>query len=759
MKEINKAVRKKDAMALLKGKPVYTDDYAPKDALIVKLLHSPHASARIVSVDKSVAEKIPGIVGIYTYEDVPKTRFTIAGQSFPETSPYDHLILDSVVRYVGDAVAIVAGETEDAVNRALSVIKVKYDILPAVLDVEEALDHPVRVHAEDDAVLPIGLGYDPTRNIVATDGTKGGDVDRMLSECKYVVSKKFYTKKVQQSPAESVCAFAQLDSFGRLNVTTSTQIVFHVRRILAKALEMNESMIRVIKPRIGGGFGLKQTALVEMYPAFVTMRTGRASKIVYTRTETMKSGNPRHAMVIQATVGADENGHIRAIKQNVLSDTGAYGEHGFATLGLSGRQPLSLYRYVEDYDFTGMVVYTNTTPAGAFRGFGIPQGSFAVESCINELAHQMKMDPLKLRLENVVEEGDPLRAYGQTASSCKLRECLLKAKEMFDWDNRKTTVVLPDGRIQSAGVAMTMQGSGIAKIDTASATIELLEGGTYRLKIGAADMGTGCDTILAQIAAECLNCSVDDVNTFSADTDISPYDTGSYASSTTYVTGGAVVKACEALKEKLIAYASEKLSVPSDELEYMPDKIAGGGKELLLTEIVKDALVGNTIVLSETRANSQDVSPSPFMVGMAQTVIDPLTGDIEVTDYVGVIDCGTVINKALATVQTEGAILQGIGMALWEDALYSPKGKLYNDSLLTYDVPSRMDCPSIRVGFCESYEPTGPFGAKSIGEVAINTSTPAVAEAVYAATGYRATTLPIRSEDVAMYMLTQTEKM
>lgn len=750
MKEIHKAVRKKDSMSLLMGKPAYTDDLAPKDALIVKIFRSKYANAIVKNVNKSAAMKIPGIVAVYTYEDVPQTRFTVAGQSYPETSPYDRLILDRHVRYVGDAVAIVAGESESAVDTALDMIKVEYEVLPAILDAREAVDNATVIHDEDDAVLPIGMGFDPKRNIVALDGVKDGDVDETLKKCKYVYTNEFSTKKVQQCPSETFRAFTQLDVNGRLIVTTSTQIVFHTRRILARALNMRESMIRIVKPRIGGGFGEKQTAMVEMYVAFVTVKTGRAAKIVYSRREFMATGNPRHAMIINVSVGADEEGYIRAIKQEVLSDSGAYGEHGWATIGLAGRQPLSIYRYVKDYEFKGTVVYTNTTPSGAYRGFGIPQGSFAVESCVNELAHMMNMDPVDLRLKNVIEPGDHMGPYGQDVYSCRLKDCLTSVREDFKWDDKKFKVY-PDGRLHGVGVAMTMQGSGIAGIDTASAQIELVQNG-YILRTGAADMGTGCDTILAQIAAESLNCSVDDITSLSADTDTSPYDTGSYASSTTYVTGGAVVKACEALKARLIEYAASKLDVPAENLDYLSDRIEGDGKSLMLSDLVTEALVGNTLVLSQTEANSKPISPSPHMAGMAEIAVDPKTGEITVEAYTGYVDCGTVINTALATVQAEGAILQGIGMALTEDVHYSKRGKLDTDSFMTYGIPTRLDCPNIKVGFCESYEESGPYGAKSIGEVTINTSSPAIAEAVYAATGYRATKLPIRSEDLALYL-------
>ena len=785
MREINKAVPKKDAYSLLLGKPVYTDDLAPKDALVVKLLRSKVAYARIKNIDKAAAMKVPGIAAVYTREDVPKTRFCIAGQSFPETSPYDRLILDEYVRYVGDAAAIVAGDCEEAVDKALKLLKVDYETLEPVLDFEKALDNPSVIHTEEDAICTLGLGYDKKRNLVATDGTQNGDVEKKLSECRYVVDRTYYTKKFQQCQAETFRAFSRIDETGRLIVTASTQVPFHVRRILARALEMKESQIRVVKPRIGGGFGSKQSVLCEIYAAFVTMKTGRPAKIVFDRYENFEAGNPRHAMRIRVRAGADENGIIRAIDQEVLSDTGAYGEHGFATVGLAGRQPLGIYRFVKDYRFRGTVVYTNTTPCGAYRGFGNTQGCYAVESAINELCEMMEADPVEIRLKNAVCEGDHLGAYGQMNSSCALTECIKKCAEDFRWKEKRALKVTADGKLHGAGVAMTMQDSGIAGIDTASASIRLIEDGSYILRIGATDMGTGCDTILAQIAAECLGCPVDSVRTLGVDTDNSPYDTGSYASSTTFVTGGAVVKACEGLKRRLLEFAAEQMNLQTEtegeasqqpeekertageaagqqveetgrrpiqpeQLEYLSDSIEGCGRRISLVELAHAAMVGNAMILTEMASNSLPVSPPPFMVGMAEVEIDPDTGDVKIPEYTAYVDCGTVINKALARVQTEGAIMQGIGMALTENVMYSEEGRLITNSFMTYGIPTRLDVPAIKVGFCESYEQAGPFGAKSIGEVTINTSAPAIVEAIANATGKRFRSIPVKSESIVM---------
>lgn len=757
MKQVNKAVRKKDAMSLLLGKPVYTDDIAPRDALTVKLLRSPYAHAEIVSIDKTRALAVPGVVCVLTHEDVPSARFTIAGQAYPEFSPYDRRILDSRVRYVGDAVALVAAETEAAAEEALRRLKVEYNVLEPVLDIHSALDNEILVHPEPDWRILAPFGGNARRNLCAVDSASGGDVDAKLAECAHTFEATYHTRQTNQCMMETFRSCTYLDAYGRLNVISSTQVPFHVRRILSNALGIPKSHIRVIKPRIGGGFGAKQTAVCEMYPSIVTYITGRPAEIVYSREESFISGSPRHEMAIRVRIGADSDGYIRALDVFTLSNTGAYGEHGASTVGLSGHKTIPLYRYARDFRFDSRVVYTNTVPAGAYRGFGATQGLFAVESAVNELAHQMGVDPVWLRELNMVREGDVMPAYyGETATSCALDRCMARAKEMLGWDDKYPRRVMPDGRIRGVGVAMAMQGSGISGVDVGSATIKLTDDGVYSLLIGATDMGTGCDTILAQIAAECLECDTGSVSVFGVDTDASPYDTGSYASSTTYVTGQAVVKACDELKEKLVGFAAELMGCSVEELNFCGDRIekaTASGEYLMLKDLAYQAMCGHMAVLEATQANTQPVSPPPFMVGMAEVEVDPETGSVDVIDYVGVVDCGTAINPALARVQTEGGLLQGIGMALTEDVRCDENGRLLSRSFMQYKIPSRLDYGNVRVEFESSYEKSGPFGAKSIGEIVINTPAPAIADAVYNAVGVRVRELPITPEKIAMALL------
>ena len=756
MKYVNQPIRKKDAMALVTGKPVYTDDIAPKDCLVVKVLRSPHAHAEILEIKKDIAEKLPGIVCVLTYENVPQKRFTMAGQTYPEPSPYDRLILDKRVRFVGDAVAIVAGETEKAVDQAMKVIKVKYDVLEPVLDFHEAKDNPILVHPEDNWQALCPVGADNKRNLCASGLEEHGDVDKVIAESDVVVENTYHTKAVQQTMMETFRTYTQMDTYGRLNIISSTQVPFHVRRILSNALDIPKSKIRVIKPRIGGGFGAKQKVVAEVYPAIVTLKTGRPAKIIYTREESLIASSPRHEMEIKVRIGANKDGHIRGIEVKTLSNTGAFGEHGPTTVGLSGHKSIPLYSKAEAFRFQYDVVYTNKMSAGAYRGYGATQGIFAVESAINELAVKLNMDPVALREMNLTREGDVMHAYyGETANSCTLDRCLERTAEMIGWKEKYPCRVMPDGKIRGVGIAMAMQGSGISSVDTGSVSIKINDDGFYALTIGASDMGTGCDTILSQMAADCLDCSVDDIIVYGVDTDVSPYDSGSYASSTTYVTGMATVKACQTLVDKMKAYGAEKLGCSVDDVEFDGEKVYSlkDGSSISRKDIGNAIMCAGENALFATEAHSSPVSPPPFMAGAVEVEVDPETGSVKLIDYAAVVDCGTVVNPNLARVQVEGGLVQGIGMALHENITYNEKGELAENSLMQYKIPTRMDMGKLRVEFDSSYEPTGPFGAKSIGEIVINTPAPAIAQAIYNATGLRFTELPITPEKIAMGMM------
>ena len=756
MKYVNKPVPKTDAMSLVTGKPVYTDDLAPSDCLIVKILRSPHANAWVEEIKTDAAKKIEGIACVLTYEDVSHKRFTLAGQTAPEISPWDRYIIDKHVRFVGDPVAIVAGETEEAVDKALKRIKVKYRVEEAVLDIHTAKDNPILVHPEDDWYMPIPAGGDNKRNLCSSNVEEVGDVDAMLEKCAYTVDQVYHTKANQQTMMETFCTYCYMDHFQRLTVVSSTQIPFHIRRIVGNALNIPSSKVRVIKPRIGGGFGAKQSSVSEVFPALVTWVTGRPSKIVFSRKESMIASSPRHEMEVHIRMGADENGIVKAIDLYTLSNTGAYGEHGPTTVGLSGHKSIALYRHTEAYRFAYDVVYTNMQAAGAYRGYGATQGIFAVESAADELAHKMGMDPVKFRELNMPMEGEALPGYPDVPinGSCTMDKCLARAKEMIGWDEKYPFRDMGNGKVRGVGIAMAMQGSSIAGIDVGGADIKLNEDGSYTLALGCSDMGTGCDTILAQMAADCLDTDMKNIVVFSVDTDISPYDSGSYASSTTYATGNAVIQACGELRKRIHAFGAQMLGVSAEESDFDGEKVrTEDGKEVTLQQIAGKATCGVCSELQVVKEYSSPISPPPFMVGAAEVEVDKETGQIDVIDYVGVIDCGTPINPNLARVQAEGGIGQGIGMVLYEDVQYTDKGKIRNNSFMQYKIPNRMDIPKVRIEFESSYEKTGPFGAKSIGELVIDTPCPAIANAVYNATGVRVRELPITPEKVAMGIL------
>lgn len=752
---IHKSVRKKDSMQLLLGKPVYTDDITGP-ALVVKLLRSPHANAIVEEIHTEIAKKIPGVVDIYTWEDVPKMRFAIAGQTYPEPSPYDRLIIDRHVRFVGDVVAIIAAEDEKAACKAMKLVKVKYNVLEPVLDFHKAKDNPVLVHPEDDWYPPVDVGGDAKRNVIAHELSGDGDVDAVISDCEVSFSHAYHMRAFNQAMMETFRTYTCLDRYGRLHVISSTQIVFHVRRILSRALGIPKSKIRVEKPRIGGGFGAKQTAVSEVYPAFVTMQTGRPAKLIFTRYESQIAGSPRHEMEVTVRLGADRDGHIRGLDLYTLSNTGAYGEHGPTTVGLSGHKSIPLYTGgLEAFRFGYDVVYTNTMAAGAYRGYGATQGIFALESSVNELAESLGIDPTQIREKNMLREGMKMPAYyGETANACALDRCMARCRELFGWEEKYPVREMGDGKVRTAGVAMAMQGSCISNVDVGSATVKLADDGTFNLIIGAADMGTGCDTILAQMVAECMDCSVDDVAVFGADTDASPYDSGSYASSTTYVTGKAVELACEELKKKLCAIAAGMLGCEPEETVFEDGcvrKINTDERVTLAQISVKDQ-VANDIAAVATASHSSPVSPPPYMVGMVEIELDRYTGEVKILDYVAVVDCGIAINPALARIQAEGGIVQGIGHTLFENITYDETGKPVESNFMQYKIPTRLDMGHLQVEFENSYEPTGPFGAKSIGEIVINTPAPAIAHAIYRATGVWHRELPITPEKILMSM-------
>lgn len=762
MEFIGKKIPKIDGLALVKGVPAYTSDLDINvNPLIVKILRSPHASARILSIDTNEAETMPGVECVLTYRDISPIPFTLAGHSYPEPSPYDRILLEKKMRYVGDEVAIVAAKDETTAIQALKRIKVQYEVMTPVLDLGGAIDNTNLVH-DKQPFTNFEIGNDSSRNIASSHFVEHGDVDTELASSDIVIEHSYRTQAQAHAMMETFRATTSFDTQGRLQVITSTQIPFHVRRHLSRVLDIPKSKIKIIKPRVGGGFGGKQTAAAEIFPALVTMKTGKAAKIVFSRQETFCCTTTRHAMRLKVRLGADKEGNIKAVDIHCLADTGAYGEHAPTVFWVVGEKTLPLYGKAKACRYHGHSVYTNKTPAGALRGYGATQGTFALESAINELATKLQMDPAELRLKNLLSEGETHGALsGSTAvkparlNSTSLHRCIDKGRKMIGWQTKYPKVTISDTKVRGYGMAVTMQGSGISKIDAASVLLKLNEDGFFTLFHSASDMGQGSDTVLNQITAEILEIDMAQVVVCSFDLDTLPYDPGAYASSGVYVTGNAAVRAAEDMKKQMCLAAAGLLKTEVSELQYNDGKFTTSDNATMTL-----AQLGQKLASYEGRDQliakgtfGGDTSPPPFVAGFAEVEVDLETGVCEVKDFVAVVDCGTVINRNLARIQVEGGITMGIGFGLYEEARYSSRGRLTTSSFMEYKIPSRLDIQGIKVAFEESFEPTGPFGAKSIGEVVCNTPAPAIAQAIYNATGVHFRDLPITAEKVLMAIL------
>lgn len=763
MSEINKNVRKVDGKGLVMGRPAFTIDQVPQNALVLKVLRSPHAFAKIRQINCQKAMAYPGVVCVLTHQDFPRTIHTRAGQGYPEPSPYDKFVLDEYVRYCGDEVAVVAALNERAAVEALGLIEVDYEVLPAVLDFEQAGGNPSIIHPEPEIKSNFEIGLNPQQNIAAAYEMKVGDVEEVLAACDVVVRERYYTQAQAHVMLEPHISTAYLDMQGRLVVVSSTQTPFHVRRILSRTLDVPLQKIRVIKPRIGGGFGGKQAIHGELLVAAVTLKTGKPCKLDYTRQEVFESTYSRHPMRIDVAVGATKDGLIKALDMNILSNTGAYGEHALTVMMVAGSKSLPLYNKVDAVHFKGVVVYTNLTPSGACRGYGAIQGNFPLESIIDELANRLNLPPDVLRQKNMIAEGETspiFKIMGEgregvemTLESCKLQECIRRGKQLTHWDEKYPRWQIAPTKVRGIGLAIAMQGSGIASIDMGSAIIKLNDDGFFNLTVGATDLGTGSDTILAQIAAEALSVDTEKIIVYSSDTDLTPFDKGAYASSTTYVSGNAVRIAAEDLRKQIIQAGAQRLNAAEADVIFDGQSISrkDGSGSLSLQELSAGLYYHtNQQQLAAVGSFVDEVAPPPFMAGFVEVEVDLETGQFQLLKYTAIVDCGTTINPNLARIQVEGALVQGIGMAMYEDVRRTAHGALLTNNLMHYAIPTREDIPEMVVEFVESYEPTGPYGAKSVAEIGIDTPPAAIANAIFNAVGVRIRDLPITPEKVFM---------
>ncbi|MCR4392483.1 MAG: molybdopterin-dependent oxidoreductase [Candidatus Acetothermia bacterium] len=763
---VGRSVHKVDGPALVCGKPVFTLDMDVPGALVGKILHSPHAHAVIEAIDTSAAEAVPGVACILHYGNVPRIPHTTAGQGWPEPSPYDTVLFDRKVRYVGDRVAAVAAASEEAADEALRKIQVEYKVLPAVLSVDEALapGAPV-IHDEPDAE---GI-YDAQHNIAAAVDIPVGDVDRALAESPVTGEATCEIPYSQHTPIEPHCVIAYFDEDGRLVIRTSTQVPFHVRRIVARVLAVPMSRIRVVKPRIGGGFGAKQEIILEPVAGALALRTGRPVRIAYTREEEFVASRTRHPMRVTVKLGADRDGTLRAIDMEALSNTGAYGTHSLTVLSNVGSKTLPLYNKARHLRFHGKAVYTNLPVAGAYRGYGATQGYFALEVAMDILAEKLGLDPLELRQRNHIRAGETSPIFekigegregkAQIVRSCALPECLRIGAERIAWKRNRGRRRREGPWAYGVGMACAMQGSGITGIDMGAATIVMNEDGSFRLLVGATDLGTGSDTVLAQIAAEALGVTVDKVLVHSSDTDFTPFDVGAYASSTTYVSGLAVLKAAEEVRRQILDVAASALEEAPEDLELSQGAVRSvrSGRAVTLADVGHRATyVVDQHQIAATASCVCPESPPPFAAFFTEVAVDTETGLVRVERFVAVADCGVPIHPKLAEGQLEGAVVQGIGHALYEEMLFSGRGRCVNPSLFDYKIPSALDVPEVEAILVPSEEPTGPFGAKSIAEVGINGPLPAISNAIYDAVGIRLTRAPFTPERVLAALRSRT---
>ncbi len=755
---VGKPEPKVDARKLVQGKPAFAADVQMPGMLYAKILRSPHAHARIRRIDVSRARALPGVHAVLTYQDIPRVVFSTAGQSDPIPGPLDFVSLDSKVRYVGDRVAAVAAESPEIAEEALRLIEVEYEVLPAVLDPREAMKPGAPVIHDEPDYVPFGE-CDPSRNLAARIRLELGDVDRAMAEADYVFEGEYEVQRVQQAPLETWTCLTYWDEDDRLVIRSSTQVPFHVRRILAPVLGLPPKRIRVIKPRIGGGFGNKQE-IYEDICAHLTIATGRPVLLEYTREEQFGASTTRHSMIIRMRTGVTKDGRIVANEMVVLSDTGAYGNHALTVTGNTGHKAMSLYD-APNIRFWADVVYTNRVPSGAYRGYGVPQGFVAVEAHMERICRAMGWDPLEFRLKNAVKPGayhpmskvwsEGREAHGEVIHTCALAEAAAQGVAAFGWrrGDYRTVPGKPHLR-RGHGVAFVMQGTAIPYLDMGAAVIKMNDDGSFNLMVGATDLGTGSDTVLAQMAAEVLGCAVEDIIVYSSDTDFTPFDKGAYASSTTYISGGAVVRAAQQAAEQICQVAGRMLGVPPEEVT-LRDRAAWApdGRSVTLQDVALESLHHHDqFQIMGTGSFMSPYSPPPFAAQFAEVLVDTETGQVTVERLLMALDCGKIVNPLTASAQVEGGMTQALGYAVSEELVFDERGRIVNPRFDDYRIFRADEMPELRVLFVETWEPTHPFGVKAVAEIPLDGVAPAVINGVYDAVGVLIPRLPLTPERV-----------
>ena len=754
-KVVGKPEPKVDAVKLALGRPVFTDDFEMRGMLHAALLTSPHAHARIKHIDASRARALPGVHAVLTYKDIPRVHYASGGQSYPNPLPYDQVSLDNKVRHVGDRVAVVAAETPEIAREALKLIEVEYEVLPAVFDPEAAMQPgaPV-IHDEPD----VGGIHDPQRNIVHHVDAQVGDAEAQWAKADHVFEGEYRVHQVQQASIEPHVCITYWDEDDRLVVRTSTQVPFHTRRMLAPLIGLPVKRIRVVKPRIGGGFGGKQEMLIEDLCAHLTIATGRPVRFEYTREQEFISARSRHPQILRFKTGVTRDGEVVAAELYLIGNTGAYGTHGLTVQMVSGFRALTTYnapysRFVCD------VVYTNIPTPGAYRGYGAPQALFALEVHMEEIADRLGMDVIEFKRRNWIKVGDVMvmsRALGegregfeQVVRTSALEQCVEIGMRAMQWDKKRRNP--GSGPLKRGlGMAVAMHGTGIAGLDMGAASIKMNDDGSFNMLVGATDLGTGSDTVLAQIAAETLGVPLEDIIIYSSDTDFTPFDTGAYASSTTYISGGAVFKAALQVREQIIQHAARMLGADPEALELEDGRVsAPDGRSVTLEQVALHSLhQEDQHQIMATASHMSYESPPPFAAQFAEVLVDTETGQVTVERLLMVVDCGVAINPVTASGQVEGGMVQALGYAHSEEMAYTDTGRVINTRFGDYRIYQANEVPDLEVIFVETYEPSGPYGAKAVAEIPKDGVAPALASAIHDATGVWIRELPFTPERV-----------
>jgi putative selenate reductase molybdopterin-binding subunit len=757
---VGKPEPKVDAVKLAAGKPVYADDIEMRGMLHAAMLTSPHAHARIINIDTSRAQALPGVHAVLTYKDIPRILYASGGQSYPNPPPYDQVSLDNKVRHVGDRVAVVAAETPEIAREALELIDVDYEILPAVFDPEAAMQPgaPV-IHDEPDVE---GI-HDVARNIVHHIDKSAGDAEAQWARADHIFEGEYRVHQVQQASLEPHVTVTWWDEDDRLVIRTSTQVPFHVRRMIAPLLGLPVKRIRVIKPRIGGGFGGKQEMLLEDLCAHLTMATGQPVRFEYTREQEFTSARSRHPQIIRFKTGVTAEGEIVASEMHIIGNTGAYGTHGLTVQMVSGFRGLTTYNAPYSR-FICHVVYTNIPTPGAYRGYGAPQSLFAVEAHTEEIARALDMDVIEFKRKNWIKQGEAMvmavalgegrEGKPQEVTTSALAECVDIGARAVGWYEKRGTDRSVPGQPhlkKGIGMAVCMHGSGIAGLDMGAASIKLNDDGSFNLLFGATDLGTGADTVLAQIAAETLGVPLEDVIVYAADTDMTPFDTGAYASSTTFISGGAVLKAARQVREQILQHAADyMLHCDPDDLALEDRRIThNDGRSVTLEEVALHSLhQENQHQIMATASHMSDLSPPPFAAQFAEVTVDTETGQVTVDRLLMAVDCGIAINPITAAGQVEGGMTQALGYAHCEEMAYDDSGIPQATGFDEYHIYRADEMPELEVIFVETYEPSGPFGAKAVAEIPKDGVAPALASAIFDATGVHIREIPYTPERV-----------